>query len=608
MYLRAIHIRNSGPLRSLDLSFELDHSGLPLTYALLGPNGSGKTNALSLIADALVEGAAGAFQDVVPSQGISRSWFRLVGANTITYGEKGGFSILKFESGSTPYFYVEKAGSFPATEARQSLTEEVASAATWPDSSENIKSFVLPDPLAQETFRAGAYAYFPSSRAERPHWLNMESIKEDRFQTNATIGNQLRKPIFVERGIEEFGQWLMGVISDARVDIAPLISGVQNAATDDKIDPRKLLENVGAAVRDLNGYLAANNIIQLVLGDPQARFVWAGRHYAKKIAIESRQSLFTLDGLSAGQASLLSIFGTLLRYGDSQQFKHPSEIEGICIVDEIDAHMHADLQLDALPQLIKAFPKIQFLLSGHSPLFVLGLHRHLGERAKFIEMPTGVDISPEAYGEFARALEAFKGTQAVADLIARDTATLIKPKVLFEGETDPEYFSTAARILGFEMLLQSVDFEWVGAKDPERGQGFNTGKAALDRAYALLRAKPNLIPQQIVLLYDSDTNKVDSDHGNLHVRVIPRNLLNKVADKGVENLLPEVVFSDEMYDTSTKQRDYGGSVITRELNKMRLCKSICDKPDESHFEGFRSVLETLRDIFIPVSVAASSAE
>ena len=84
----------------------------------------------------------------------------------------------------------------------------------------------------------------------------------------------------------------------------------------------------------------------------------------------------SLDALSAGHSTLLGIFGTILRYADygSRAFT-PAEISGICLVDEIDAHMHVDLQYRAVPSLLRLFPKIQFIVSSHSPLLVLGMER-----------------------------------------------------------------------------------------------------------------------------------------------------------------------------------------------------------------------------------------
>ena len=84
----------------------------------------------------------------------------------------------------------------------------------------------------------------------------------------------------------------------------------------------------------------------------------------------------TLDALSAGQSSLFSMFGTLLRYADfSHTFPASGWIDGTCVIDEIDAHLHADLQYDVLPTLIKLFPRIQFIVTSHSPLFALGMTR-----------------------------------------------------------------------------------------------------------------------------------------------------------------------------------------------------------------------------------------
>jgi hypothetical protein len=44
------------------------------------------------------------------------------------------------------------------------------------------------------------------------------------------------------------------------------------------------------------------------------------------------------------------------------------EIEGIVLVDEIDLHLHPAWQRDVIPTLAKVFPRLQFVLTSHSPL------------------------------------------------------------------------------------------------------------------------------------------------------------------------------------------------------------------------------------------------
>lgn len=43
---------------------------------------------------------------------------------------------------------------------------------------------------------------------------------------------------------------------------------------------------------------------------------------------------------------------------------------GIVMVDEIDLHLHPKWQLDVLPRIANALPRIQFVVTSHSPLIV----------------------------------------------------------------------------------------------------------------------------------------------------------------------------------------------------------------------------------------------
>ena len=60
-------------------------------------------------------------------------------------------------------------------------------------------------------------------------------------------------------------------------------------------------------------------------------------------------------------------------------FHDASDVRGIVVVDEIELHLHARHQYEVLPNLIRLFPKVQFILTSHSPLFVLGMESLFGE-------------------------------------------------------------------------------------------------------------------------------------------------------------------------------------------------------------------------------------
>jgi predicted ATP-binding protein involved in virulence len=46
------------------------------------------------------------------------------------------------------------------------------------------------------------------------------------------------------------------------------------------------------------------------------------------------------------------------------------DVEGIVLIDEIETHLHVELQKNILPLLTNFFPNIQFIVTTHSP-FVL---------------------------------------------------------------------------------------------------------------------------------------------------------------------------------------------------------------------------------------------
>ncbi len=52
------------------------------------------------------------------------------------------------------------------------------------------------------------------------------------------------------------------------------------------------------------------------------------------------------------------------------------DMEGICLIDEIDLHLHPTWQAGLISGLRSAFPKIQFIATTHSPMVLPGLKQH----------------------------------------------------------------------------------------------------------------------------------------------------------------------------------------------------------------------------------------
>jgi predicted ATP-binding protein involved in virulence len=60
------------------------------------------------------------------------------------------------------------------------------------------------------------------------------------------------------------------------------------------------------------------------------------------------------------------------RFTKTQSVENFSALKGIVIIDEFDTHLHPKYQKLFVQKLTELFPKIQFIVSTHSPIPLLG--------------------------------------------------------------------------------------------------------------------------------------------------------------------------------------------------------------------------------------------
>ncbi|CRY21941.1 putative ATP binding protein SugR [Yersinia enterocolitica] len=104
---------------------------------------------------------------------------------------------------------------------------------------------------------------------------------------------------------------------------------------------------------------------------------------------------YTFQTLSAGYSSILSIYTDLIMRVEMWGVS-PDNIQGIIFIDEIDAHLHVSLQKQILRFFIKSFPKIQFIVTTHSPFVVTSVSSTI-----IYDLTTNeqiIDVSSYSYG------------------------------------------------------------------------------------------------------------------------------------------------------------------------------------------------------------------
>ena len=588
MYLDEIYLENTGPISKCHVHLPLTDSGNPCPVVVVGPNGSGKSIFLSYIVDALMEFAKTAFRDIVPSDGLGAPYFRIISSRAIRSGESFSLSLLRFKTADSDLHYCEKAGRLDPETYSPDLKSVFGPVWNW-QRNENYKGISHSEKIIKTEMETGAHVFFPASRREDPDWLNPKSLKVGPEASAIGLFNkELAKPIRVETCTEESISWILDVFLDSLVDPSLLRSTLSQEKAND-FRNRQILRQARQNVE---------RILRAILQDGNAELHLNLRNLAPSrlsIRLSNMQMIPSLQSLSEGQSQLFHLFTTIIRYGDRGDINMSirlSDITGVVLIDEIDTHLHPSLQYEVVPQLIKLFPKVQFIVSSHSPLFLLGMEKTFGpDGFTILELPTSSRISSERFTEFGKAFEYYQDTTSFEKEIEQRFAESNKPLVLTEGPSDVHYIQTALTLLGKEELSNSLDIDFVGSQEKEGTH--NAGSGALDKVKKFYKANPSLLHRPILLLYDPDTNKQDEEVNQLWVRLIPRNDENTKVKNGIENLFSANLFQNCFYHI-VSTRDDGGDVTG--LNKSKFCNWICEeRRNADDFAKFDKIVEILEE-------------
>ena len=89
---------------------------------------------------------------------------------------------------------------------------------------------------------------------------------------------------------------------------------------------------------------------------------------------ETDREPFDFNTMSSGYAAVFDIINDLIiRMEARSGLRTKFDMEGVVLVDEIETHLHLELQKEILPILTNLFPNIQFVITTHSPFILSSL-------------------------------------------------------------------------------------------------------------------------------------------------------------------------------------------------------------------------------------------
>ena len=181
---------------------------------------------------------------------------------------------------------------------------------------------------------------------------------------------------------------------------------------------------------------------------------------------------FDFNTLSSGyQAVLDIILDIIMRMQNQTQRSFDFNLPGIVLIDEIETHLHLELQKNIMPFLTAIFPNIQFIVTSHSP-FILNSIRNvvIYDLEKNLLVENGLDNVP-----YDGIVEGYFGADKLSDALKQKFErykTLVKKKCLSDEELNevaelelylddiPDYLA-----LGISTEYQELKLEFMNRED-----------------------------------------------------------------------------------------------------------------------------------------------
>lgn len=512
MYVKQIVAVNLGPITHIHIRPGFSSDGRPRAVVLVGPNGAGKSIILSLVLDALIESKKISWLKIKEVK--KDEYIKLMSGQYIRTGENFSYCYTKISDNKEDIGIEEIVSRVD----RQTFEASFANLTTMHGNPP--PSFCLDTPFHKSVEASGSFKnvaknfpflFFPYFRYEMPAWLNENTA--DTFDTPESHFGINPSDVLQIGLIDKIIQWILDIVLDRelyeKLNIpAQLIDGnitrlVYPGAYDGpNHNTLTLLQQI---IREI--------LLEKFPGLGYVRFGITKKPYRAVsiyIQLNGKEVIYVprLQQLSSGELMVLSICATIIRAYEKCKGNVPSsllDIVGIVAIDEIDLHMHISLQKIVLPKIISMFPHVQFIISTHSPFFVVGLSESVSAGADIFEMPSGLRIEPNEFSEFRVAYDAFvevNGRYRLAyENIMRQLERNSKPLVVTEGKTDWRHLKSAC-----DRLVRANAIADIGLDFLEYDDDVNMGDDKLSKMCENMALIDH--SRKVIFIFDRDVSGI----------------------------------------------------------------------------------------------------
>ena len=137
--------------------------------------------------------------------------------------------------------------------------------------------------------------------------------------------------------------------------------------------------------------------------------------------------------MSDGFAAVLEIIiDLILKMQRKDTLTRAYQQEGIVLIDEVETHLHLELQRLVLPLLTQLFPNIQFIVTTHSPFVLNSIHNAVAfdlEHQQLVD-----DLTEYSYESLAEGYFGVRTSSSYAEMQLDKLKKLLEKETLLSSE------------------------------------------------------------------------------------------------------------------------------------------------------------------------------
>lgn len=194
--------------------------------------------------------------------------------------------------------------------------------------------------------------------------------------------------------------------------------------------------------RDEEDYETATNIdnwfdifrnsLKEIFEDSSLKLEFDRKNYNFNI-IQKGKAPFDFNTLADGYSAIINVVSDLILKMEKHRTKS-YDVQGLVLIDELESHLHIDLQKKIFPFLTRFFPRIQFIVSTHSPFVLSSI-----ENAVIYDLEKKLQVSDLSGYAYDGIVEGYFGNDKYSELAKRNLETyeqLVNQKKRSEEEED----------------------------------------------------------------------------------------------------------------------------------------------------------------------------